>query len=578
MVRATFAGFNTALSALQANQKRLDITGQNLANMNTVGYTRQTLETSSLNYTNPISHYMNGSEIMVGYGVSMDKVSQIRDPFLDAQYRSQMEKSGYSDALQTSLDSLSRFLDESNISGIRFAFDDIQATLNNLQDPAKINDSVYESELRARMENLANLLNSSAQKIDEARKQEYERLNGEGTNQNGAEQTVNDILKQIGELNRQIKYNQIFGQQSLELQDQRNVLLDELSSYVPIEIRYTKDEMHKDDKDWPDDLYVDMIYYDDAGNRQTLTLVSGTDGAANQNYGQLTIKPDKDAAVTDNYLNVTAEFKSAEVVKHGNTGTAEIFGKADPDVENTFTGGSIQAGLDMLSGDPSAKNATDIEMADMHSYQYYMNHLDNLAQSFATVINEINKLGNKDANGAPVDSPLLVDRLGSTAGNAVTTGITAANIGVNVDWANGNVSLGKGIDADGNNANDTVLAMIRAMSLSYNGQPGEAAGSQNPGRPYYSIDLGNKTFAGYISNVSTVLASDSSNNQNSLKTNVTVLNGIQDARDAVSGVSLDEEASNMMAYLAAYNAASRLMTTLDEALNTLINNTGLVGR
>ena len=49
MLRATFAGFSTALSALQANQKRLDITGQNLANMNTVGYTRQQLETSSLN-------------------------------------------------------------------------------------------------------------------------------------------------------------------------------------------------------------------------------------------------------------------------------------------------------------------------------------------------------------------------------------------------------------------------------------------------------------------------------------------------------------------------------------------------
>ena len=75
MVRATFAGFTTALSALQANQKRLDITGQNLSNMNTVGYTRQKLETSSLNYTNPISHYMNGTEIMVGYGVSMDKVT-----------------------------------------------------------------------------------------------------------------------------------------------------------------------------------------------------------------------------------------------------------------------------------------------------------------------------------------------------------------------------------------------------------------------------------------------------------------------------------------------------------------------
>ena len=77
MVRATFSGFNTALSALQANQKRLDITGQNLSNMNTAGYTRQQLEASSLNYTNPVSHYSNGNETAVGFGVSMDRVSQI---------------------------------------------------------------------------------------------------------------------------------------------------------------------------------------------------------------------------------------------------------------------------------------------------------------------------------------------------------------------------------------------------------------------------------------------------------------------------------------------------------------------
>ena len=90
MVRATFAGFSTALSAIQASQKRLDITGQNLANMNTAGYTRQQLQVSSLNYTNPISHYMNGSEISVGFGVHMDKVTQVRDPYLDMQYRNQM--------------------------------------------------------------------------------------------------------------------------------------------------------------------------------------------------------------------------------------------------------------------------------------------------------------------------------------------------------------------------------------------------------------------------------------------------------------------------------------------------------
>ena len=82
------------------------------------------------------------------------------------------------------------------------------------------------------------------------------------------------------------------------------------------------------------------------------------------------------------------------------------------------------------------------------------------------------------------------------------------------------------------------------------------------------------TFADYMNNLSTQLASDSSSNQTALKTGTTVLNSIQDSRDSLSGVSLDEEATNMMAYVSAYNAASRLMTALDEVLNTLISNTG----
>ena len=122
MIRATFAGFNTALSALQANQKRLDITGQNLSNMNTVGYTRQQLDASSLNYTGGFCHSMNGSEVIVGFGVSMNGVSQIRDPYLDTQYRLQITKSDYSSSMQTALDSLANILDESNLSGLNAAF------------------------------------------------------------------------------------------------------------------------------------------------------------------------------------------------------------------------------------------------------------------------------------------------------------------------------------------------------------------------------------------------------------------------------------------------------------------------
>ncbi|MGR7025426.1 flagellar basal body rod C-terminal domain-containing protein [Geodermatophilus sp. URMC 62] len=50
------------------------------------------------------------------------------------------------------------------------------------------------------------------------------------------------------------------------------------------------------------------------------------------------------------------------------------------------------------------------------------------------------------------------------------------------------------------------------------------------------------------------------------------------ARESVSGVNLDEEMTTMLSFQHAYNAAARMITTIDEALDTLISRTGLVGR
>ncbi len=103
MVRATFAGFTTALTSLQANQARLNIVGQNLSNMNTEGYTRQQLDTSSLNYTNPTNFYMYSNDVNIGFGVALTGTSQLRDQILDVQYRTQNSKVGYNDGVEQGL-------------------------------------------------------------------------------------------------------------------------------------------------------------------------------------------------------------------------------------------------------------------------------------------------------------------------------------------------------------------------------------------------------------------------------------------------------------------------------------------
>jgi len=565
MIQATFSGFSTALSALQANQKRLDITGQNLANMNTPGYTRQQLETSSLNYSKPTSGYGGGPGLSVGFGVSMNKISQIRDPYLDVQYRSQMNKSSYTDSMQSALDSLSRILDESNNQGLRGAFDDILSSLTNIQDSPNVNDPIFESELRSRMQALTNKLNSAAQQIETAQQSEFDKLNGKGTSEQGACEKVNDILRQIGDLNIQIKQNQINGQPGLELMDERNVLLDELASYIPIEISYFKDDDHngvvidsstgqpvKDangndrqkmyeydakgnvigKKEWPDDLKVELVYTDKNNKEQRITLVSGTEGGQGKNYGSMDINGDR-----DDPLDTSIIFNLPVSV----SGTPLNVSAAD----NWLKGGSIQASLDMLKSYDSTQGSDDVR-----GFDYYMKNLDLLAETFADIMNGINKdgiQGNPPENADPYE--LLVNKTGDGGK------VNASNIGISNEWINGGTHIGK----KGESTNDTILNMKEAMTRA-------------------NSKLGNKSFAEYVNNLSTILANDASANMSSLKTNVTVLNSIHNSRDSIAGISLDEEAANMMNYVSAYNAASRLMTALDEVLNTLINNTGLVGR
>ena len=472
--------------------------------------------------------------------------------------------------MQTALDSLANILDESNLSGLNAAFKDIQSVLTSINDPSKVTDPVYESELRSKMEALAALFNKSANQITEAEKAEYDRVTGAGTSEQGAVETINDLLRQIGQLNVQIKQNQIAGQPSLEMMDERNVLLDTLASYLPIEVSYYKDNAHSGTyeytnpdgskeirdyaydydahgkiigkREWPDDVKVELVYMDAKGQPQRMTLVNGSDLGADgkqKNYGQLkAVSTNGGAADRSTPTDLAVKFTAAQssTVQGGvpTSATAHAGGIQ-------FSGGSLQASLDMLGKKGTGNTINGTQNTDnVRGYQYYMEKLDTLAKSFADTMNTINTKGG--------GGNLFVNKNDGTS-----TNITASNISINSEWISGKIHIG----TKGESSTDTVREMLKAMSES---------------------KTDGKTFADYMNHVSTQLATDSSTNKTSLKTNVTVLNSIQGSRDSISGISLDEEAANMMTYVSAYNAASRLMTALDEVLNTLINNTGLAGR
>ena len=590
MVRATFSGFDTALSALRMNQKKLDVVGHNLANMNTEGYTRQELKTSSINYENPTSFYMNSNDVNVGFGVAMDEVRQLRDQFLDGQYRTQNGKSSYNESIGESLKSLSLFLDETKVNGIRSSFDDIQRSLTNMQDPSKVQDPVYEGELMSRVQAMTTLMNSAAESIHQAEKNEFHKIDGTNTSENGAVQKINSLVSDIGDLNNRIKKNQLLGNPALELQDQRNLKLDELSKYVPIEVEHFSEEYSsptppttryriynydsagnvKGRSDWPEDVRVNLVYRDSSAGNGTevkkITLVNGAIDADLQdasgkhnNVGKVELA----AGSIDAPLNTKLKFTGFQ--KRG--AAADSFTTDAKDVR--FSSGSVQASLDMLStSDVRAlvRGGGTINLADLkasnemnsYSYDFYMGKLDLLAETFTKNMNEVNKKGNTNYAGVTNPNHVLMINKDNAGGNDPSN-VTAANIGISRGWVNGTTHIGTNGFRNGASATnrgdttDTVLEMLEQMTS-----------------PMMKMNNTKTNYADYMNNVSTTLATDSYANKNAQEINKAVLEGINNSRDQLSGVSLDEEAANMMTYSSSYNAAARLMTTLNDTLETLL--------
>jgi flagellar hook-associated protein 1 FlgK len=87
----------------------------------------------------------------------------------------------------------------------------------------------------------------------------------------------------------------------------------------------------------------------------------------------------------------------------------------------------------------------------------------------------------------------------------------------------------------------------------------------------------NGTFQEMLTNMSGVLGDDIRSDQVLLNNYEAAATELDSSRESVSGVELNDEAMNLMTYQKAYAAACRLMTTLDEALDKLINGTGTVG-
>lgn len=502
---STFFGLQIATSGLFTARKQIDISGHNIANVNTPGYTRQRLMTESINPQVMDRRWAPIDEAHVGQGVESLSLDQIRNVFLDQRYRDQNSDTSYWNVKADEL----YFVEDvfypktgnnisQNLNSFFTAWNALKAAPNDI-DARKI--------LRQSGIGLTENFHTYSSKMNAVLKQQDD----EFAVKVGA---VNDKVKKIAELNDSIYRFELSGAKANDLRDKRNVLLDELSGLVNIQYR-----------EIPDALGYGRLQVSipSASGNPPFVLVEHKDVNA------LTLSKNVTNPVTGetNTLNAINEIPYEDIKS-----------------------GELRAHLDLRDGNSETNQGVP----------YYMNKLNVLVNA---LVKEVNALHSSGYTGSGTD--IGVEYNTTTGVNFFDPATTsAADIKLddailqsvfNIAASTEPVSLVNGTYT-GNN--QIVLAMQR---------------------------LNERTDIGDVSNFVTFFnsilgeMSVAVNHVNDMKdTSATLLDSIEDQRVSISGVSLDEEMTDLVRFQHAYNAASRVLTSMDECLDILITRTGVVGR
>jgi flagellar hook-associated protein 1 FlgK len=520
---STFSGYYVAKSGIQAARASLQITGQNMTNVNTIGYTRQRVDSSTVGPTGSNMRYAS-SEIGIGGGVNCDSVSQIRDPYLDIRYRAEHALTGKTGTESDILGDLENIFDESKKDGITTQFTDFLKQLNSLASSSSSQEDSVKSSARL----LAQAFNNASQQLSKIRSTVTSEF------QTDSILKANQLVQTIAHLNEEIKSADISGTPALELMDQRNTAIDELSQYANIEVssKTVPIGSNRTVSEMQINLVSGSKKFNLVSNNQYSTFGTTTDADGTIN---LTLKDSTGANVTD--------------------GTNAISNK-------DITQGSFSAYLSMLneSGEYDSAGGTE------RGIGYYQKVLDKLAGYFADTMNAANS-----TNTAGDNKPLFTTTDGTT-----TTGITAANITLSNSWykATSNYLTSTkqtSSSGDATSSKDNIMLMVSKLSENKT----FTTNTNNVG----GTTLLTTSIESFVSDVSvSILALQRADVNRQDTTYNSTLNEIDTKRAATSSVDVNEEGINLIMYNQALTASSRFMTTLDEAMDTIINNMGIVGR
>lgn len=504
-------------SALGAAQRGLHITSHNLTNINTKGYTRQQLLLSDSFYRAP------SKGLQVGTGVCIDEVRQIRNELTDIKVRKESSILSYYQTQNTAIAEMEAILDEPNGESVSSVLNSLWSQTQKLAtNPSGVEERLSFIQTCGV---LAKRINHIMESVNVYQNYVNDKII-EGSNR------VNELLSGIAEINEVIAKSEINGDNANDYRDTRNVLLDELSTYI--DIQYFEDstgrvEIKAEGRNILSRGYVSQIEL----------VQTSTPDCPTSSF----VKP----VWADTKVDVF-DFTKSISAKFGNDG------------------GGLK-GLLVIRGDAPANINTDWDTiafndnfsvdADGNSFiiPKLQKKLAEFTQELISIMNDAFSQGTGQGvyagqQGVPIFVPLNGTEL--KAGNLAINPLLLENGGYN--------RLGTSLSGD---LNDTTIIEDFLKEWS---KPREwfGNGTTSPIKKQVNfVDF----YAEYVTEIG---------NQGSLYTGKineknTLVVSLENDRLSVSAVSQDEELSTLLKYQHAYNAASRVVTVMDTMLETMLN-------
>lgn len=214
-----FFGLNVGRSALLAHQAAIDVTGHNLANVQTEGYSRQRV---SMVQNLPI----DTPQGPIGSGVNMDRVQRIQAAYLERQINLVQSQHGYDDALVRGLEQVQSVLGEPSSSGLGSALTEFWNSWDALS--ARPGDAALRAQVLDRAEHLATTYNEKIAALKEVER-EFNTAVADDLSE------VNSWTEKLASLNASIGKSESAGYTANDLRDQRDLLVQQIAEKIGLE-------------------------------------------------------------------------------------------------------------------------------------------------------------------------------------------------------------------------------------------------------------------------------------------------------------------------------------------------------